>query len=77
VEVNNSSRAKVAEQTKRSFVRNANGCLRDSKGFFGEQVPSASEVSRLSFGRLRNCRVYAQEARNHFAHLLNRGSSLE
>jgi hypothetical protein len=40
--------------------------------------PTAGEVSRLTYGELRDLRACRQEeARNHFAHLLNRGSSLE
>jgi len=74
VEANNSSRPEVAEQMKPILVREANGCLEDPKGF---QQPTAEEMSRLVFGKVRELRVYDQEARNHFAHLLNRGSSLE
>ena len=47
----------------------------DTKALF--QQPTAEEVSRLIFAELRDIRVHAQEARNHFAHLLNRGSPLE
>jgi hypothetical protein len=40
--------------------------------------PTAPEVSRLTYGELRDLRVRVQEeVCNHFAHLLNRGSSLE
>jgi hypothetical protein len=49
---------------------------RDAKGLFRQ--PTAEEVARLTFGELSTLRVHAQdEARNYFAHLLNRGSSLE
>ena len=42
------------------------------------QQPTAGEVLRLTYGELRDLRAFRQEeARNHFAHLLNRGSSLE
>ena len=51
---------------KRTFVREA---------LFKQ--PTAEEVSRLVFGKLRDLHVHAQEARNQFAHLLNRGSYLE
>lgn len=50
--------------------------VEDGQGLFRQ--PTAGEVSRLTFGELRDLRAFAQEeARNHFAHLLNRGSSLE
>ena len=39
--------------------------------------PSAEEMSRLTFAKLRNVRIHAQELRNRFARLLNRGSELE
>jgi hypothetical protein len=67
--------AEVAEDMKPIFVREADGRVEDAKALF--QQPTAEEVSRLVFAQLRDSRVHAQEARNHFAHLLNRGSSLE
>ena len=57
------------------FVREADSRVEDGKVLF--QQPTAEEVSRLVFAQLRDSRVHAQEARNYFAHLLNRGSSLE
>jgi hypothetical protein len=39
--------------------------------------PTAQEMSRLTFAKLRDPRTHAQELRNRFARLLNRGSSLE
>ena len=39
--------------------------------------PTAEEISRLTFTRLRDIRIHTQELRNRFARLLNRGSSLE
>lgn len=39
--------------------------------------PTAEEISRLTFANLRDIRVHAQELRNRFARLLNRGSELE
>jgi hypothetical protein len=39
--------------------------------------PTAEEMSRLTFAKLRDPRIDAQELRNRFARLLNRGSSLE
>ena len=75
METNNSCRVEVAEEMKPSFVREADGCLENPNGSF--QQPTAEEVSRLIFAKLRDLRVHDQDARNHFAHLLNRGSSLE
>lgn len=46
-----------------------------SKAVFGQ--PTAEEVSRLTFAKLRDIRIHTQELRNRFARLLNRGSSLE
>ena len=67
--------AEVAEELKPIFVREADGRVEDAKVLF--QQPTAEEVSRLVFAQLRDSSVHAQEARNYFAHLLNRGSSLE
>jgi hypothetical protein len=39
--------------------------------------PTAEEIARLTFAKLRDIRVHTQELRNRFARLLNRGSSLE
>jgi hypothetical protein len=39
--------------------------------------PTAQERSHLTFAELRDVRIHTQELRNQFAHLLNRGSSLE
>lgn len=46
-----------------------------SKAVFVE--PTAEELSRVTFEKLRDLRIHTQELRNRFAHLLNRGSSLE
>jgi hypothetical protein len=46
-----------------------------SKTIYGQ--PTAEEISRLTFAKLRDIRIHAQELRNRFARLLNRGSSLE
>lgn len=75
VKAPNLMRAEIAEERKRSDVSKAKGGLRDWKGIFAQ--PAFEEVSRLTFGKLGGLRVYAQEARNHFAHLLNRGSRME
>jgi hypothetical protein len=39
--------------------------------------PTSAEVSRLTFGPLSDIRIFHQQWHNQFAHLLNRGSSLE
>jgi hypothetical protein len=49
--------------------------VRDTGSISGQ--PTAAEISRLTFAKLRDIRVHAQELRNRFARLLNRGSSLE
>jgi hypothetical protein len=49
--------------------------VEDAQTLFSQ--PTATEMSRLTYG-LRDLGVGVQEeARNDFAHLLNRGSSLE
>jgi len=58
-----------------SSVRDAGGGPEDTKRFFGP--PTAEVKSCLSLEKLRDLRIHAQELRNQFAHLLNRGSSLE
>jgi hypothetical protein len=69
------ARVEVAEETKRRPLTDANDCLRDSKTFFRQPTPE--ELSRLTFASLGEIRIHTQEQRNEFAHLLNRGSSLE
>jgi hypothetical protein len=39
--------------------------------------PTAEELASLTFAELRDVRIHTQEMLNQFAHLLNRGSSLE
>ena len=68
------SLAEGKEERTRSNV-DANGCLRKCRAFFRQ--PTAEEVSRLIFGGLRDIGIYDTELPNQFAHLLNRGSSLE
>jgi hypothetical protein len=76
VEAKNSSGAELTEAMKQDVLGDTNGCLRDSNVVFGEDA--SSEVSScLTFGKLRHHRFHAQELYNQFAHLLNRGSSLE
>ncbi|HET6889741.1 MAG TPA: hypothetical protein VFH31_01455 [Pyrinomonadaceae bacterium] len=69
------SRAEVTEKPQRSLVKDVDGWVKYPKGFFLH--PTAEEVSRLTGGKSRDSGRYAQEARNQFARLLNRGSSLE
>jgi hypothetical protein len=69
------SRAEVTEEPRRSPVKDADGWLKDPKGVF--RHPTAEEVSRLTRAKSCDSGLYAQEARNQFARLLNRGSSLE
>ena len=66
---------KLEQQGSEQSEKDAGGCLQDQKEFFRQ--PTAREVSLLRFGESLDLSVYAQEKRNHFAHLLNRGSSLE
>ena len=58
------------EAVKRGSVRDPG-----SKAVSGQ--PTAEEISRLTFAKLRDIRIHTQELRNRFARLLNRGSSLE
>jgi hypothetical protein len=39
--------------------------------------PTAEELASVTFAELREVRIHTQELLNQFAHLLNRGSSLE
>lgn len=43
----------------------------------GQDQPTAEEISQLTFPKLRDHPIYAQELLNQFARLLNPGSSLE
>jgi len=53
----------------------ADSLLEDAQRLFSQ--PTAQEMSRLIYG-VRDLRVgVEEEARDDFAHLLNRGSSLE
>lgn len=60
----------TVEVVKGALVRDAG-----SKAISGQ--PTAEEISRLTFAKLRDIRIHAQELRNRFARLLNRGSELE
>ena len=59
--------AEVVKETK----------ARDALSKAGGGQPTAEEMSRLTSAKLRDLRIHAQELRNRFARLLNRGSSLE
>lgn len=56
-------------------VKAARGRGTASKAIYRQ--PTAEEISRLTFAKLRDIRIHTQELRNRFARLLNRGSSLE
>jgi len=68
-------RMKLEQHGTEQSEKDAGGGLPDQKELFRQ--PTAGEVSLLGLGKSLDFRVYAQEERNHFAHLLNRGSSLE
>jgi hypothetical protein len=72
---NKPSRIEASEVGKLSNVSDANGCQRKFIGFVVQ--PTAEEVSRLTFGKRCDTGIHSTERRNQFAHLLNRGSSLE
>jgi hypothetical protein len=64
------------DRMKNDRAEPADDFVQDAQGRFRQ--PSAQEISRLTYEELCVLRVCVQEeARNHFAHLLNRGSSLE
>lgn len=72
---NSPSRAEVTDKPQQSPLNDVDGWVKYPKGF--SRHPTAEEVSRLTRGKSRDSGLYAQEARNQFARLLNRGSSLE
>ena len=51
--------------------------IRDAAAKTVAGQPTAEELSRLTFTKLRDVRIHTQELHNRFARLLNRGSSLE
>jgi hypothetical protein len=67
VETINAVRVEVMKAAK---VRDAG-----LKAVYGQ--PTAEEMHSLTFTKLRDIRTHAQELRNRFARLLNRGSELE
>ena len=70
MEVINRSCTDVAEEHKEITIREPRSQAKPSP-------PTAEEISRLTFAKLRDLRIHAQELRNQFARLLNRGSPLE
>lgn len=54
---------------------------KENRGTPGSKVvfvgPTAEELSRVTFAKMRDVGIHAQELRNRFARLLNRGSPLE
>jgi hypothetical protein len=75
-EATNPSHAEAADKTKGRPVSDDGDRRRDSaKGVFRKEAPDGGH--RLTLWKLPNIRLYAQELRNRFANLLNRGSSLE
>jgi len=62
-------------ESLRSFLNQLDGSLKNRKVRFAQ--PTAEEVARLTFGKYRDFHIHAQEGRNRFARLLNRGSSQE
>jgi hypothetical protein len=53
----------------------ADSLVEDARRLFSQ--PTATEMSRLTYGLLDLRLGVQEEGRNDFAHLLNRGSSLE
>jgi hypothetical protein len=70
VETTNELNAGKDQQPQPSLVE-----LQGAEGTFRQ--PTAAEVSILTFSKLRDARIHAQQLSNEFARLLNRGSSLE
>ena len=75
MEANNPDRAEAPQNAEGINIGSTARVLSDLNVFAGQ--PTAEEVSRLTFGKLYDIRIRAQELRNQFARLLNRGSSLE
>ena len=70
VEITNTLKAEKNQQPRLGLAE-----VQAAEGTFRQ--PTAAEVSILTFYKLRYARSHAQELRNEFARLLNRGSSLE
>lgn len=71
MQVSNPSDFEVAKNTEPGRVSRVKGRLQQW------QRLSRRRLSRLTFQQLHDFRIHAQEGRNQFADLLNRGSSLE
>jgi hypothetical protein len=70
MEVINSSCTDVSNMNNKITIRERGSQAKPSP-------PTAEELARLTFAKLRDLRIHTQELRNRFARLLNRGSSLE
>jgi hypothetical protein len=75
VEADNPCRAEVTKEKKRTPAKDTNGFPGHLKRVLRQ--PTFAEVAGLTFEPLRDIRVFHQQERNNFAHLLNQGSSLE
>ena len=71
MQVSNPSDFEVAKNTELRKLSRVRGRLQQW------QRLSRRRLSRLTFQQLHDLRIHAQEVRSQFAHLLNRGSSLE
>jgi hypothetical protein len=70
VEANNPIRVETLKEMHAASWKDAR-----EKSFLRQ--PTAEELASVTFAELRDVRIHTQELRNQFAHLLNRGSSLE
>ena len=71
MEANNPIRVETLKE------RHAAGWNEDAREHSFLRQPTAEELASVTFAELRDVRIHAQELFNRFAHLLNRGSSLE
>ena len=70
MEITNTSNAEKNQQPQLNLEE-----VKAIEGTFRQPTPA--EVSLLTFSKLHDARSHAQELRNEFARLLNRGSPLE
>jgi hypothetical protein len=70
----NPSRVEMADPRRSQPVNSARSLKAVNRP---HRQPTAAEVSALTFQKLQDVRIHVQELSNQFAHLLNRGSSLE
>lgn len=75
VEATNPLHVDAAQTARPGSLEDVSKDRQYPKGRF--RLPTAEELSGLTFGPLHEIRIHAQELRNQFANLLNRGSSLE